>query len=426
MTDRDAANRYDCVIVGAGHAGSACVGALRQAGFAGTIALIGDELDIPYHRPPLSKALLTGERAHDDLALRPAEFYEKQNVTLMLGVRVDNIDRPAKVLHLTDGSRVGFGDLVLATGSSNRSIPVKGVDLPGVLSLRGMEDARALKTALEKGGTMIIVGAGYIGLEVAASARKLGLNVVVVEREDRVLKRVGSVPVSEKIQAYHEGQGVRFLLNAEVAGFEGESELKAVVLKDGTHLAAESALIGIGAVANQQIAERAGLKCGNGIIVDDDTRTDDPHIYAIGDCTMRPLAALGSHGRLESVHNANEQAKRAAAAICDKPQRPVEVTWNWSDQYDLRIQSAGIAGDGLNIVVRGDKLPDPVAVFRLDANDVIIMAETINAPAEFNFSRDAIGKGLKLDPAKLRDRTVPIRECIVQSEQQTEDNLCRA
>ncbi len=342
------------VIVGAGHAGGSAAAFLRQYGFQGPIALIGEEPIAPYQRPPLSKAWLKGEADAESLMLRPDSFYAENGITLRLDTRVERLDRAAKTLSLKGGETLHYDKLILATGRRARRIPLPGIDLDGVLELRTAADADRLKAALSSPGKRLaVIGGGYIGLEAAASARALGAEAVVIEKEPRVLARVACESLSTFFQDYHRQKGVAFELGAGVDAIEGEDgRAVGVRLSDGRLIAADAVLVGVGAVANDELAREAGLECDNGVLVDLAAKTADPAIYAIGDCSRRPLPHYERIGHLESVPNALEQAKQAAADITGRAQAAPEVPWFWSDQYDLKLQIAGLPHDATQILIR--------------------------------------------------------------------------
>jgi len=324
------------VIVGAGHAGGTAAALLRQYGYAGPITLLGEEPIAPYQRPPLSKAWLKGEADAESLALKPESFYAEHDIDLRMGVKATAIDRAARLVRLEGGEAVPYDVLILATGARARRLTLPGAGLKGVLELRTAADAEALKGAIGPGKTLAIVGGGYIGLEAAASARALGAEAVVIEVLPRVLARVASEPLSHFFQDYHRARGVRFELGAGVAGFEGEAgHITGVRLGDGRLIACDAALVGVGAVPNEEMAREAGLDCANGVVVDLEARTSDPSIFAIGDLTNRPMPLYDRTHRLESVPNALEQAKQAASAIVGRPAPAGETPWFWSDQYDI-------------------------------------------------------------------------------------------
>ncbi|MBV9993618.1 MAG: FAD-dependent oxidoreductase [Caulobacteraceae bacterium] len=398
------------VIVGAGHAAGTAAALLRQYGYAGAITLVGDEPIAPYQRPPLSKAWLKGEADAESLMLRPLGFYAEQRIELICGVKATAIDRAAKTVALADGRRLAYQTLILATGSRARPLPIPGADLRGVLSLRSAADAEELKAALGPGKRLAVIGGGYIGLEAAASGRALGAEVVVLEKEPRILARVACETLSSFFTAYHQARGVKFELGAAIESFVGAGgRVTGVKLADGRVIPCDEALVGVGAAPNEELGRDAGLECRSGVVVDEDARTSDPAIFAIGDVTQRPMPLYERTFRLESVANALEQAKQAAAAIAGKPRPAPEVTWNWSDQYDLKLQLAGVAFDTDDIVVRGDPGAARFAVFHL-RGPVIRAVEAVNAPAEFMAGRLLIGQAKPVDRARLADPAISMKE----------------
>ncbi|MNH53492.1 Rhodocoxin reductase [compost metagenome] len=393
------------LIIGAGHAGGSAAALLRQYGFEGEIVLAGEEAAAPYQRPPLSKAWLKGEAGLEDLLLRPESFYAEQKIDLRTGVTATAIDADARSVTFADGTVEAYDVLILATGSMARKLAIPGADRPGLLELRTLDDAERLKSVLSPGQRLAVVGGGYVGLEAAASARALGAEAVVIERMDRVLARVASETLSAFFTNLHRQHGVEILTGAEVAGFEDGG----VRLADGGLIAADAILVGVGALAREALARTAGLACENGVVVDETARTSDPAIYAIGDVTHRPLPVHGGRmHRLESVPNALEQAKQAAAAIVGRAAPAPEVPWFWSDQYDVKLQIAGLPFDADRQVVRGDPAKGGFAVFHLNG-DRIVCVEAINAPAEFMGGRLLIGKATPVDAALLADPATSIK-----------------
>ncbi|HEV7229588.1 NAD(P)/FAD-dependent oxidoreductase [Brevundimonas sp.] len=403
------------LIVGAGHAGGSAAAFLRQYGFEGEIVLAGAEPVAPYQRPPLSKAWLKGEAGEEALLLRADDFYAEQSIDLRRGAVATAIDRAEKTVAFADGTTEAYDHLILALGAEARRLHGPGWDDPRVRVLRDMADAEALKTELKPDRRLVVVGAGYVGLEVAASARSLGAQVVVLERESRALSRVASDVVGNFLSAYHHRRGVEVLPFTEVRGVHVYPDGKgADVRTDGAAVHPfDVCLVGVGARPATELAEAAGLACRDGVIVDDQARTGDPAIFAIGDITRRPVPALGlTDVRLESVPSALEQAKQAAAAIVGRPAPPAEVPWFWSDQYDLKIQIAGLPVGADSRVVRGEVDPSKIgggfAVFHLKG-DRIVCVEAVNAGAEFMGGRMLIQKGQAVDAAKLADPSVPMK-----------------
>ena len=398
------------VIVGAGHAGGTAAALLRQYGYVGAVTLIGEEPIAPYQRPPLSKAWLKGEADADSLALKPESFYAGANIDLRLSTTVSQINRAAKTVLLEGGETVAYGILILATGARARLLAAPGAELEGVQPLRSAADAEALKARLGPGKRAAIIGGGYIGLEAAASARALGSEVVVIEMQPRILARSSSELLSTFFEAYHRQNGVHFELNMGVAAFEGRhGNVTAVKLTDGRIIGCDVALVGIGVIPNDELAETAGLECVNGIVVDNQARTADPAIFAIGDVSSRPLAIYDRMFRLESVANALEQAKQVAAAIVGRPPPPPEVTWNWSDQYDLKLQLGGMPFDADSMIIRGDPAGAKFAVFHLKGA-TIQFVEAVNAAAEFMAGRQLIGNRKPISREKLADPSISMKE----------------
>jgi 3-phenylpropionate/trans-cinnamate dioxygenase ferredoxin reductase subunit len=398
------------VIVGAGHAGGSAAAFLRQYGHVGPIVLIGDEPLLPYQRPPLSKAWLKGEADADSLQLKPSSWYEEAGVSLRLGGVVTSINRGAKTVSLASGEALPYDYLILATGARARALPIPGAGLSGVLALRTAADAEALKGALGPGKRLAVVGGGYVGLEAAASTIALGGHATIIEREPRVLARVACETLSNFFQDYHGARGVTFVLDANVAGFDGEDgHVTGVRLADGSVIACDVALVGVGAHPNVELAQDAGLESAGGIVVDIEARTADPFVFAIGDVTHRPLPLYDRQFRLESVPNALEQAKQAAAAIAGRPMPPHEIPWFWSDQYDLKLQIAGLPFDADRQIVRGDVAAAKFAVFHLKG-DLVQAVEAVNAPPEFMAGKQLIAKRTPVSLEKLADPTISMKE----------------
>ncbi len=398
------------VIVGAGHAGGSVAAFLRQFGFGGAITLVGAEPLPPYQRPPLSKAWLKGEAGADELLLKPESWYAENAVDLRLSSAVAALDLSGRALELADGHRIAFDKLVIATGARARALHVPGADLYGVLALRDAADAEALKTSLGPGRRLAVIGGGYVGLEAAASARALGAEAVVIEREPRVLARVACPELSDFFTAYHRDRGVVFELGADVRALEEvDGRVSGVRLGDGRVLACDAALVGVGAIPNDELARAAGLPCDGGVVVDAQARTAAPDVWAVGDVTRRPLPFYEDRPwRLESVPNALEQARQAACAIAGRPAPPAETPWFWSDQYDLKLQIAGLPFEADRRVVRGDPAAARFAVFHLMAGRVRAV-EAVNAAPEFMAGRQLIARGVAVDPARLADPAVPLK-----------------
>lgn len=396
------------VIVGAGHAGGNAAALLRQYGFEGRIVLVGEEPVPPYHRPPLSKAYLKGEADVERLWLKPRAFYDEQRIELKLGTAVQSLDRAAHQLKLADGSELHYDKLILATGSMPRALTVPGHDLHGVVALRSLADADVLRERVKPGEKLVVIGAGYIGLEAAAAARQLGHDATVLEAAPRVLGRVTGETVSTFYADEHRAQGVDLRLNAKIEALVGENgKLTGVQLAGGEIVPATLALIGIGILPNEALARDAGIVCNNGIQVDDDARTSDQDVFAIGDCAHRPLAHYGRAGRLESVHNAVEQARLAAAAIVGKPRPACDAPWFWSDQFDLKLQTVGLCEGYDETVVRGDPAARRFAVYYLKDRELLAV-DAVSSMPDFLCGKKLVGTGRKLDLDALRDPATEI------------------
>ena len=378
------------IIVGGGHAAGQAAASLRQEGFEGQITVIGDEPHIPYQRPPLSKQYLAGEQGLDRVYLRPDKFYADKGVAVQSGVRVEAIDCAARTVTTSEGQALAYDGLLLATGSLVRRLNLPGGELDGVHYLRTIADADAIKADMAPGKTAVVVGGGYIGLEVAAVCVAAGLEVHVLEMEQRVLQRVTTPAMSAFYRGLHEGRGVQIHTSAQVTGFLGDSRVTAVQCGERS-FPADLAVVGIGILPAAALAEAAGLDCDDGILVDERCRTSDPNIYAAGDCTNHPNPLLGRRLRLESVPNAMEQARVAAANLCGKKRDYAAVPWFWSDQYELKLQMAGFSADGEEEVLRGDMAANRFAVFYLK-DGAVVAADAVNSPKEFMLCRRLIGQ----------------------------------
>lgn len=401
------------VVVGGGHAGTTVAGKLRQHGHRGPITLLGDELDHPYQRPPLSKKFADGQL---EQWLRPPEFYREQDIGLRLGEQVIRIDRPARQVHTAGGDTHGYEYLVLATGARPRTLSVPGADLGGVVTLRTLADARILRKCVTERRALLIIGGGYIGLEVAAVARAGGVTVTIVERESRVLARVGSPLLSDILAGHHRNKGVSITTGAQVVRLTGaDGQVRQAELTDGSTVDCAAVLVGVGAIPRDELAAAAGLRCADGVVVDDTARTSDPRILAVGDLTRRPLALTNSAGRLESIPSATEQAGQAVATILGDAGPPPEVPWFWSDQFDLKIKIAGLIPAQPKTVLRGDPAGGRFALFHRDTaphGGGIVAVETANSPAEFMAGKRLIASGRRVDPDRLADPSVPLRELL--------------
>ena len=399
------------VIAGGGHGAGQVVASLKMHKFDGRIVLVGDEPYLPYQRPPLSKKFLAGEMPPDRLYFKPASFYDDAQIDVRLETRVESIDRDACCVVTADGERIDYSTLVIATGSRVRRIPIDGSDLDGVHYLRNISDVEGIRAEFDAGKRLVIVGAGYIGLEVAAVARMLGLDVTVIEMADRVMSRVVSERVSAFYQQEHRARGVELLLSTGLAAFRGDGRVHAVETDDGKSLPADLVIVGAGILPNCELAEEAGLDVHDGIVVDDHCCTSDPAIYAIGDCTSHPNPIYDAMLRLESVHNALEQAKTAAANICGKDTRYAQVPWFWSDQYDLKLQIAGLSQGYDQTVIRGSPESRSFACLYLREGRLIAV-DAINAPRDFMQSKALIERRAQIDATTLADTSIMLKDMV--------------
>jgi 3-phenylpropionate/trans-cinnamate dioxygenase ferredoxin reductase subunit len=395
------------VVVGASHAAVQAIDTLRREGHQGAIVLVGDEPHLPYNRPPLSKKFLSGEMERDRLLLRSPQFYEQARVETRLGVRVTAIDRGTRRLRLGDGGELAYDKLLLCVGSRPRLLEVPGHDLAGIHCLRTIADVEAIRADLAAARRLVVVGAGYIGLEAAASARHLGLDVTVLEMADRPLNRVVAPELSAFYTRRHEREGVRIHCHQSVTGFEGIGRVHAVVC--GTRsFPADLVIVGVGILPDISLAAAAGIRCENGVWVDEQCRTSDPCIFAAGDCTNHPSVRYGRRVRLESVDNAVEQGKTAAANMCGRPARHEHVPWFWSDQYDVKLQIAGLSQGYDHAIVRGDPDAGSFALYYL-ANGELLAVDAVNSPRDFMTGRRWIAERKRPDPTKLADATLDLK-----------------
>ena len=399
------------VIIGGGHGGSQAAASLRADGYAGPLTLVTAETEIPYQRPPLSKAFLK-DPAHDLLPLRPESFYAKQAIELRRGVEAVAIDRQDDVVRLADGSTIGFAGLVLAAGARPRVPAVGGIDLDGVFYLRHADDARRLRDRLHGAGDVVVVGGGFIGLEIAATARLLGKTVTVLEAADRLMGRAAAPEISRHFLALHRGWGSDVRLDTPLGRIVGEGgKVVAVETAAGAAIPADIAVVGIGVLPNVELASGAGLAVDNGILVDDFMATGDPRILAIGDCVAFHHWALGRRVRLESVQNAVDQGKTAAATLVGKREPYRAVPWFWSDQGDIKLQMVGLPTDATNSVLRGRPDSGSFSVFHF-AGAKLVAIDSVNRPTDHMVGRRMIAAGTSPAPAVVADESTDLKALI--------------
>ncbi len=397
------------VVVGGGHAAGHIVGALRMNGYDGPVRIVADEPVAPYQRPPLSKNYLAGEMAPDELYLKSLDFYERNEVALALGCRVESIDRSAKAITTSHGGSIPYDKLVLATGARVRGLALPGSDLGGIHYLRTMADTDRIRGDLGPGRRLVICGGGYIGLEVAAvAARQINAAVTVLEMADRVMNRVIAPVVSTFFGDLHAGNGVDIVTGIEVVSFEGRKRVERVVTADGRVFPADVVVVGVGVVPNIELAETAGLRCDDGILVDARGQTEDPDILACGDCTRHPNGIYGMHVRLESVQNAVDQATMVARALCAMTGTYSAVPWFWSDQYDTKLQIAGLSAGHDQTVLRGDPADGAFSIFYLKEGRLLAV-DAINRPREYMMGRKLIASGARPAPERIADPASPLK-----------------
>ena len=404
------------VIVGGGHAGGQAAASLRQEGYEGSVTIVTEENYIPYQRPPLSKQYLSGEFDVNKVYLRPEKFYETKGIEIRTGLTVNEINRKEHELICNDKTVIRYEKLLLATGARARTLDIAGSELSGIHSLRTIKDVDAIRVDMAKADSVTIIGGGYIGLEVAAVAIEAGKQVTVLEMEDRILERVATPEMSQFYYELHRSKGVNILTNCTANSFQGNGgEVSSVHCSNGLEIASDLVIVGVGIVPNVEIAENAGIKTSNGILVNEYCLTSDPHIFAAGDCTNHPNPLLERRLRLESVPNAMEQARVASANMLisiEKPNAPellkayASIPWFWSDQYHLKFQMVGFPTDSDEVVTRGNVESEHFANFYFTDN-AVIAADAINSPREFMLAKQLIGK--TVDKSALADPNVDLK-----------------
>jgi 3-phenylpropionate/trans-cinnamate dioxygenase ferredoxin reductase subunit len=402
------------VIVGAGQAADQAVHTLRRKGFTGKLVVIGDEPWLPYQRPPLSKKYLAGALERDRLVLRPQQFYTEHSVETHLGRRVQEISREARRLRLDDESELPYDALLLATGSRPRPLSIPGAELAGVHQLRTIDDVERIRADFGSGKRLVIIGGGYIGLEVAATARELGMEVIVLEMADRVMNRVTCKEVSSFYETEHARHGVRIITNARVQALVGDSRgdrVKAVLTDDGAEHPADVVIVGVGVVPADELAVAANIECSNGIVVNEYCRTSDPAIYAAGDCTNHPNLHYGRRMRLESVDNAFEQAASAAQNLLGTPTVHDKVPWFWSDQYDLKMIIIGLCQGHDTVVMRGSPASRSFSACYLRGGELIAI-DSVNSPRDQMAARKLIAARARPNLGKLENPAIPLKDAV--------------
>lgn len=403
---------YDVLIVGGGHAGAQCAIALRQAGFTGSVAIVSEEVHLPYERPPLSKDYLSGDKPWERMMIRPDAFWEERDIAFHLAQRVTRVDPDARLVTCADGGSIGYGQLVWAAGGAARRIDVPGGEWPNVTAVRTRADADALIAAVGRARRFVIIGGGYIGLEAAAVLRKLGRDVVLLEAQDRVLARVAGEPLSRFYESEHRTHGVDVRLGVTIDTIEGDGEATGVRLGDGSLVPADHVIVGIGIVPAVAPLLAAGIVGGNGVQVDAYCRTSAPDVFAIGDCAAHASQwADGEIVRIESVQNANDMANSVARTIMGEDRPYVAVPWFWSNQYDLKLQTIGLSLGHDDLVVRGDPGERAFSVVYLRGGRVIAL-DCVNAMRDYVQGKALVTSGAVIAPERLADASVPLKEMV--------------
>lgn len=398
-----------CVIVGASHAGTQLALSLRQGGWEGRIVLAGDEPVKPYQRPPLSKDVLSGAKSMEQIPIRPDAVLENAGIEFMLGRRVESIDRTRKILYLDNGETQDYDKLALTLGAYPSTIPLTGTDKYGVHYLRKLADVEKIRPLIGEGKSAVIIGGGYIGLEAGAVLRQTGMTVTVLEALPRVLQRVTAPVVSTFYQRLHDEEGLWVVTGALVTSIEGEDQVERVHCADGSEIDADLVIIAVGVLPNTELAARAGLDVEDGILVDEFARTSDPDIVAAGDCTRHFNPIYQRRVRLESIQNAMDQAKTAAATLNGDPQPYHALPWFWSEQYDVKLQIAGLSQGYDNVVLRGDpETGRSFAVFYFEG-ERLLAVDAINRPGEFMMGKKLLMAGARVDKEKLADENIPVK-----------------
>ncbi|WP_298915830.1 FAD-dependent oxidoreductase [uncultured Algimonas sp.] len=401
------------LIIGASHAGSQAAVSLRQAGYGGRITLLGEEEVAPYHRPPLSKDYLSGDRDEADILLRPAESYSEHDIALRLGVRAGAIDRANKTVQTEDGDALLYDNLILATGARARPLPIEGADLPNVFYLRNTADVDAIRARVRPGKRAVIIGGGYIGLETAASLRQRGMAVTLLEAQPRILQRVTSERMSDFYRRVHTEEGVEIIESCIASSIVANGDTLSVRTSCDRSWDAHMIVIGIGVLPNIELAEFAGLDIGDGIAVNEYCQTTDPDIYAIGDVSWHHNDFYDRDVRLESVPNATEQAKTVARHITGAAKPYDALPWFWSDQFDLKLQIAGLSDGHDDIVVRGDPETSRSFAAYYFKGETLLAVDAVNAPRDFMLAKMALSKGRTLDKATLSDPDADLKSAMV-------------
>ena len=398
-----------CIVIGGSHAAAQLVSKLRPNGWYGKIIMISSDSSYPYHRPPLSKSFLSGEKDENDLLIRSPKFYNDNNIEVILKTTVTKINRIEKTIIFGTGKSISYDKLAICTGASLRMLEIQGCELENIFYLRDLNDSLSIRDAVSFKKKAVVVGGGYIGLETAASLSKLGLQVTLIEAQDRILKRTSSSETSEYIASKFKEMGVAIITGELVSSFEGNKKVKALYCQSGNKYEADLIIIGIGVIPNVQLAKDAQLEINDGILVNEYALTNDNDIVAAGDCTNHPNSLLGVNHRLESVPNANDQASTAAASICGRFLEYKSLPWFWSDQFDMKLQIAGIS-EGYDETV-SNKTDKGLSVWYFKQGRLLAI-DTINDPISFMVAKQLLTKRNKISPNIVKNNISNIRELL--------------
>lgn len=401
----------DLVIIGAGQSAIQCINSLKKEGYAGSITMIGEEEHLPYQRPPLSKGFLEDSVNKERLYFKKLDFFTENKIQLKLGTSANKVDLENKLVFLSDDTHLSFDKLVFATGSRVRKLDFPGSNLSSIHYLRGLDDAESIKNDLERSKEVVVIGAGYIGLEVAAIAAKKNVTVSVIEMADRVMNRTVDPQISDYYLKLHQNNGVKFIFNNSLEEIKGSKKVESVLCSDGSEIKADMVIIGAGIIPNVELADQAGVFCDNGILVDEFGQTNYKNVYACGDCTSHPNKLLNKQLRLESVHNAMEQSKTVAFSAIAKPLEYNQVPWFWSDQYDHKLQIVGLSGEHDNVVMRGNTKDQKFMLFYTKDNRLIAV-DAVNNPKEFLICRKLVANKVKIKSEMISDINTNLNDLI--------------
>tara|TARA_B100000902_G_scaffold24775_1_gene29840 strand:+ start:7163 stop:8374 length:1212 start_codon:yes stop_codon:yes gene_type:complete len=401
----------DLVIIGAGQSAIQCINSLKKEGYAGSITMIGEEEHLPYQRPPLSKGFLEDSVNKERLYFKKLDFFTENKIQLKLGTPANKVDLENKLVFLSDDTHLSFDKLVFATGSRVRKLDFPGSNLSSIHYLRGLDDAESIKNDLERSKEVVVIGAGYIGLEVAAIAAKKNVTVSVIEMADRVMNRTVDPQISDYYLKLHQNNGVKFIFNNSLEEIKGSKKVESVLCSDGSEIKADMVIIGAGIIPNVELADQAGVFCDNGILVDEFGQTNYKNVYACGDCTSHPNKLLNKQLRLESVHNAMEQSKTVAFSALAKPLEYNQVPWFWSDQYDHKLQIVGLSGEHDNVVMRGNTKDQKFMLFYTKDNQLIAV-DAVNNPKEFLICRKLVANKVKIKSEMISDINTNLNDLI--------------